>query len=215
MTGDSASAGSRQPRYSKREVTMSRLNCRSVLRIAAVALIVVGYAATARAQTYITPFIGWNFGADSGCPEGLAGGEDKRTNVGGTIGTAGALFGIEEEFAYSKNFFGDAPGVDSSVLSLMTNLMIGPKIVFARPYFVAGLGLMKTHVELTPTSLANSDNDLGWDVGGGLFLTAAHVGVRGDIRYFHSFQDLSLLGFALSNLKLDYGRAYIGLVLQF
>jgi hypothetical protein len=36
---------------------------------------------------------------------------------------------------------------------------------------------------------------------------APHVGVRGDIRYFHSFQDLGALGFSLGNSKLDFGRA--------
>jgi opacity protein-like surface antigen len=97
----------------------------------------------------------------------------------------------------------------------MSNIMVGPKIAFARPYVLGGIGLMKTRVKLTPTSLASSDNNFGWDVGGGLFLTAAHVGVRGDIRYFHGAQDLTFLGFTLSDLKLDFGRAYAGLVLQF
>jgi hypothetical protein len=39
--------------------------------------------------------------------------------------------------------------------------------------------------------------------------------VRGDLRYFHSFQDLTVLGFTLSNAKLNYGRASAGVVLKF
>ena len=43
----------------------------------------------------------------------------------------------------------------------------------------------------------------------------SHFGVRGDIRYVHAFQDLTVQGFTLSNTKLNYGRASGGLVLKF
>jgi hypothetical protein len=46
-------------------------------------------------------------------------------------------------------------------------------------------------------------------------LMFGHVGVRGDLRYFHAFQDITFLGVAISKLKLDFGRASAGLVLQF
>jgi len=42
-----------------------------------------------------------------------------------------------------------------------------------------------------------------------------HIGVRGDLRYFHTFQDLEVLGFTLSNSTLDYGRASAGVVVTF
>ena len=42
-----------------------------------------------------------------------------------------------------------------------------------------------------------------------------HVGIRGDIRRFKSFQDISILGFDLSEEKLTYNRASAGLVLAF
>ena len=44
---------------------------------------------------------------------------------------------------------------------------------------------------------------------------APHVGVRGDIRYFHSFQDLNVLGFSVNNGKLDFGRAAAALSFTF
>lgn len=48
----------------------------------------------------------------------------------------------------------------------------------------------------------------GWDLDGGLIvLFNSHVGIRGDIRHLHTFQDLNVLGFSLSNAKLDFGRA--------
>jgi len=42
-----------------------------------------------------------------------------------------------------------------------------------------------------------------------------HVAVRGDIRYFHSFQDLGVLGFTLSDTKLNFGRAAAAVVFTF
>ena len=41
------------------------------------------------------------------------------------------------------------------------------------------------------------------------------IGIRGDVRYFHGFQDLEVLGVPLSDLKLDFGRAAVGVVFQF
>ena len=168
------------------------------------------------AQGFISPFIGYDFGGDSGCPS-VSNCEDKRLNAGVAFGAMGNVIGFEEEFAYAKDFFGRAPGLDSSVLTLMSNLMIVPKIGPVRPYVVGGIGLMKTHVELSPSSLLTSDNNhVGWDIGGGLIvMVGEHVGVRGDIRYLHSFQDLTILGFTLSGTKLDFGRASAALVLKF
>jgi hypothetical protein len=39
--------------------------------------------------------------------------------------------------------------------------------------------------------------------------------VRGDIRFWHAFQDLNALGFTLSDTRLDFGRASVALVLTF
>jgi hypothetical protein len=64
--------------------------------------------------------------------------------------------------------------------------------------------------------LTTDNNNLGWDVGGGLIgFVGDHIGVRGDLRYFHSFQDRTFLGFTLGNAKLTYGRASVGVVLKF
>ena len=82
---------------------------------------------------------------------------------------------------------------------------------------VTGLGLMKTHVDLSASSLLSADhNSLAWDTGGGLIVNVApHVAVRGDVRYFHAFSDLTVGPLALQNVKLDFGRAAGGLVFSF
>jgi opacity protein-like surface antigen len=119
--------------------------------------------------------------------------------------------------AYARDFFGSLPGFKSSVLTLMSNVMIVPKIGPVRPYVTGGVGLIKTHVELTTASLLSTDNNnFGWDVGGGLMVTIVpHVAVRGDIRYFHSFQDLGPIPLPLTNTKLDFGRAAAALTFTF
>lgn len=173
------------------------------------------WAGTARAQGYISPLIGFNFGGDANCPN-ITGCQEKRLNYGVALGKMGSVLGFEEEFAYAKDFFGTAPTFNSSVLTVMSNAMFVPNIGPIRPYALVGLGLMKTHVEFTPTSLLTTDNNsFGWDIGGGVIVGGAHLGVRGDIRYFHSFQDQTIAGFVLSNPKLNFGRASVALMLMF
>ncbi len=172
--------------------------------------------ARARADGFISPLIGFDFGGDASCPS-VSNCEDKRLNYGLALGATGRVFGFEEEFAYARDFFGTAPTLNSSVLTVMSSVMLSPKIGPIRPYLLTGLGLIKTHVEFTSASLLTTDNNnLGWDIGGGVTVSVApHVGIRGDIRYFHSFQDLSFLGFSLGNSKLDFGRAAAALNFTF
>lgn len=173
-------------------------------------------ASAAHAQGFIAPLVGFDFSGDASCPN-ISNCEDKRLNAGVALGTLGAVFGFEEEFAYAKDFFGTAPMLSSSVLTAMSNVMLVPRIGPVRPYLLGGMGVIKSHVELTPTSLLTSDsNSFGWDLGGGVIaLVGPHVGVRGDVRYFHTFQDVAILGFVLQNQKLDFGRASVGVMLTF
>jgi opacity protein-like surface antigen len=168
------------------------------------------------AQGFISPFIGYDFGGDSGCRE-ITGCDDKKLNVGVAAGALGRVLGAELEFAYANDFFGDIPGVSSSVLTLMGNVMLSPRFGPVQPYGLVGLGLIKSHVEISAASLLDSDNnDFGWDIGGGLIVfLGRHVGVRGDIRYFHAFQDIEILGLSLDQTKLDFGRAAAGVVFRF
>jgi opacity protein-like surface antigen len=182
----------------------------------ALAVALLGTARAAPAQGYVSPFIGYDFGGDSGCPA-ITGCEDKNLNVGVSVGSLGALFGSELEFAYARNFVGEAPGVSSSVLTLMGNAMLAPSFGPVRPYGVIGLGLIKTRADLTARGLLETNNNhFGWDVGGGLMLFfGPHVGVRGEVRYLHAFNDLTILGLNVSDTKLDFGRASGGVVFKF
>jgi opacity protein-like surface antigen len=191
---------------------------RLLLGLLAVA-ITMGATGEAQAQGFISPLIGYDFGGNAGCPTlaTLTACENKNINFSVGFGAMGSVFGVEEEFGYASSFFGSAPALNSSVLTVMTNLMIVPKIGPVRPYMTAGIGLIKTHVDLTIPSVFTTDNNgLGWDIGGGLIgFVGAHVGLRGDLRYFHSFQDLNVLGFNLSIQKINFGRASAGVVFKF
>jgi len=167
------------------------------------------------AQGFISPLIGYDFGGDSGCPEATDC-EDRNLNLGVSFGNLG-LFGSELEIAYARDFFGEIPGVSSSVFTVMGNLMVAPRFGPVQPYGVIGLGLIKTNVEFSTEDLLDFDNNhLGWDIGGGVIVfLGRHVGVRGDLRYFHAFRDLEILGIAIGETKLDFGRASAGLVLRF
>ena len=190
---------------------------RQYLRIAVVGLmIVLGAASPSYAQAFISPFIGYNFGGDAGCPE-ISDCENKNLNFGVAVGSLGSVIGVELEFAYAKDFFGETPGVASNVLTVMGNFMLAPRFGPVQPYGLVGFGLVKTHVELTVEDLLDSDNNnFGWDVGGGIMVFfGQHVGIRGDIRYFHAFQDLEVLSVPLGGIKLDFGRASAALVFRF
>jgi opacity protein-like surface antigen len=168
------------------------------------------------AQGFISPLLGYDFGDDSRCPA-FTGCEDKNLNIGLGLGTMGSVLGFELDISYAKGFFGEAPGYSSSVLTVMSNLLLGPQIGPVRPYGTGGVGLIKSHVSTDPAVLFDStNNQFGWNIGGGaMIFVTDNIGIRGDIRHFHAFQNLEILGFPLSETKLDFGRASAALVFRF
>ena len=171
----------------------------------------------AHAQGFISPLLGFDFGGDSGCPT-ASDCEEKSSNIGVAFGSLGTV-GYEGELAYARNFFGETPGTSSSVLTFMSNLLIAPKIGPVRPYFLFGVGLIKTRVELTAPGgfLDTSNNNFGWDLGGGIMVFFGdHIGVRGDLRRFRSFESEGLLSILpLGDEKLSFNRAAGAIVFAF
>jgi opacity protein-like surface antigen len=180
------------------------------------ALILLGGARPANAQGFISPFVGYNFGGDAGCPE-ITNCDDKRVNWGLGLGALGSIVGFEAEFAKTSDFFGSTPNQSTDVLTFMGNVMLAPKIGPIQPYAEVGIGLMRTSVENVGES--SDENQIAWDIGGGVIaFFSRHVGVRGDIRYFHSFQLLDtskLPNLPINETKLNFGRFAGALVLKF
>ena len=173
----------------------------------------------ARAQTYLTPYVGWDAGGNAGnCPSLLTDCTEKRTTYGVGVGKlVGGILGFELDVAYAPDFFGTSVALGSnSVLTLMGNLLLSIPAGPIRPYATAGAGLVRTNVPFTAAGvLAFSDSTFGYNIGGGVMvLLPAHLGVRGDVRYVRSGSDLSILGIGLPASKLNFSRVSIGLVLH-
>ena len=177
-------------------------------------------AAPARADGFVTPYYGFNFGGDSNCAT-ARNCEDKRSNFGVSIGAMGPVFGFEEDIAVAKDFFGKVPGVDNSVFTLMSNLLIGVGVGPVQPYFLVGAGLIRPHASVDLTKFSIDNNSLGYDLGAGVNgYFSRHVGIRGDVRHFHALQDLDtvfgeIAGQIFVTNKLDFWRASVGVSLRF
>lgn len=163
-------------------------------------------AGTAGAQSFVTPFIGYNFGGDSVNCISLRNCDVKRTNLGVSIGKTNRLFGVEQDISYARHFFGEAPG-GGSMLTLMSSLLVVAPLGPVQPYGLFGVGLMRAH------TIAGSKNALGYDIGAGmnLFLTN-RFGLRGDLRRMRSLHNVTL--FVFSGEKLEFWRASLGLTLR-
>jgi len=192
------------------------------LRLVLGILLVAVSAAPARADGFFTPFYGFSFGGDSNlnCPRATAC-EDKRSNYGVSIGKMGTVFGVEEDISVAKDFFGKVPNVDNSVFTLMSNLLIGVGKGPVQPYVLVGAGLIRPHSSSNVLNFDFKNNSLGYDIGAGVNgYFSRHVGVRGDIRHFHTLQDVDIpvLGGIANELfvtqKLDFWRVSIGLSLR-
>ena len=183
-----------------------------------VAAVTVGLAAAvllpraAAAQGFIGVSYGYNFAGDAGCRTATDC-ENKNWNWGGSLGALGNVVGFEMEFTHASDFTGVRPD-PASVTTLMGDFLVAPKISIVQPYGLVGAGAIKT----TATGPGDSETQIGWTVGGGLIVyVQKHVGLKGDVRYYHSFQALSLLGIDLArdDNKIDFGRAAFGVVLKF
>jgi hypothetical protein len=193
--------------------------------LAVLSVMAVGFfmAAPARAQLYVTPQLGVTFGGDA----------EHRFVYGAAVGVTGNVAGIEADFGYSPNFFGDTDKFGDlvsndaklSVTTFMVNLTLGgaPPTGGVRPFFSGGAGLIRGSVHNAGDLFDNvTRNDFGVNVGGGLHgFFNEHVGLRGDVRYFRALSDDDNgEGFLLDPTKFKLGdfnfwRAGVGVVLKF
>jgi hypothetical protein len=182
---------------------------------AAIAVLVTLYATPARAQGYISPFLGFTYGGDVAATcASLTSCEEKRMNWGVAFGSASGILGFEEEIGYAKDFFGKTEGGDNAVLTAMSNILLVVPAGPIRPYALFGIGLIHPHIKFNSSSLEFSKNALGYDIGGGVNVFLTHgFGIRGDVRHLQTFKDLTLGLF--SDQKLDFWRGSAGLVFRF
>jgi len=182
-------------------------------------------ASTAKADGYISPFFGWNFEGSAGEEDlGDAVGDANKLTYGFNLGWMGAgVFGVDLDFAYTRNFFGDDESVEgNSVLTLIPNLILG--IPFGgqtgggfRPYGTAGIGLIKRNLELGDDDVFEG-GDWAYSFGGGAMIYFSDsVGIKGDYRYIRGFNldDLDLGDLFERDDKFWFNRATVGVVFRF
>lgn len=190
---------------------LSQSSCVAVLAC----LFGVALAHPADAQPFISPSFGFNFSGDAGCPE-VTDCEDKNWNGGISFGALGRFVGLELEVTYEDQFFGDRAN-DSSVMTLMGNFLVAPRLGMFQPYGLAGFGMIKTSSEEL-VGLSENENQIGWTIGGGaVVFVHRNIGLTGEIRHYYSFDTFELLGIELGrdSRKLDFGRAAFGVVFRF
>jgi Outer membrane protein beta-barrel domain len=174
---------------------------RSVRLLAATLFGILLLPAAGRADVLFTPFIGGNLGGSVTSRFADFVGDQSRTTFGGSIAAmSGGIFGIEGDLGFTPKFFGtdvQLQGVPVSVarnnvLTAMANLTVGVPLQShggpgIRPYGVGGVGLIRQQFDLIGGLVDYTANDLGYNIGGGvLIFPSAHVGIRGDVRYFRS-----------------------------
>ncbi len=147
-------------------------------------LLTFAAAVPASAQTdgLLTPFLGVAFDNPAT--------DENRLVYGGAVGFAGPIVGFEIDYGYSPNFFESEDefgefGSEGSVTTLMGNVLVSLPNRRVKPYFTAGLGLLRTNLDFTDVFDDVSRNDLGVNVGGGIMLFFNDsLAVRGDVRHF-------------------------------
>jgi outer membrane protein with beta-barrel domain len=185
------------------------------LTLAFLGALLLAAPAPARADWFVSPFVGGHFSGDA---------SHKNTAVGiagGWLG--GGWLGVEGDFGWAPQFFEqDGFKTERQMTTLMGNVIVavpsGSRESF-RPYVSGGLGVIRPRLSEAGGFFAlTGKNKLATDVGGGAtgFFTR-NVGVRGDIRYFRGLrtQDTDANDFNLDLSTFHFWRASTGVVVRF
>ena len=147
----------------------------------------------------------------------------------GTFGAAvtfGGLLGIEFEAA--RISLGSLENVDvvdvsAHLTTYMGNLVVRLPTGPIQPYGSAGVGVVRVSGDVNVPFLGNdvsaSAQDVGWNVGGGVYLfPSPNFGFRADVRRFQtadvSWENITGIG-DLPLPKLDFWRATAGVTIKF
>lgn len=183
------------------------------LMIIAATAAVVCAPSYARAEGYVNPWAGVQFGSDI---------QNGRGGFGVNAGGMGAgVIGGEMSFGFSPSFFGTKTDFgNNTVLDLMGNVIVAVPIgsthgtAGARPYFTAGMGLIRTQIDGGNVfRVASQNNQLGYNLGGGAMgFFNEHVGIRGDLRYLRTLNGDIVNGLDLGGFH--FWRASAGVIFR-
>ena len=208
------------------------MSVRKCFAIASLVLITtVAAPSKASADWLLTPFVGWNWGGTANLLEGDDFDDEfeQKAMFGASLAWMGAgVLGFEVDFGFSPNFFentsgsGDFEFADSNLTTVMGNIIIGVPIggqhgVGFRPYAVGGVGLVKSRLGSSGDLFNVDSTDWGFNVGAGaMFFFSDNVGVRGDVRYFRSLEDVEPIDdFNIGFANFRFWRGTLGVTIRF
>lgn len=214
---------------------------RPLLRTALTLLFLGSLAAPARADWFLTPYIGAAFGGASNqfVLNDLDDEFEQRVNFGGSLSwRSKGIWGFEVDYNVAPNFFQFTGGTnnfdlfdfDSSVQTLMGNVVVaipvgGSSGMGFQPYLTAGLGTIRTQLRSESDVFDDiTSNDSGFNVGGGAhFFLGSHFGIRADVRYIRGFesiddedpiQDSPFFDQRIATEVFNYSRGTLGLTFR-
>ena len=193
-------------------------------RVIATALVAIFLAPLpARADILLIPFFGVNAGGDAGKTISTSF-DSGQFNWGASLAfMGGGVFGFEGDLGFSPDFYGKTDLGGSRVLTATGNLILG--IPFGgqqgfgiRPYGLVGAGLLQSQSDFGTGVVEIDENNVTWSAGGGVLLFfGSKAGLRFDLRYFKTINDLEILGIAIAESpgKIDFTRTSLGFVWRF
>lgn len=199
---------------------------KSLIIAGSVFIIMAAAPRPAAADWLFTPFLGATFGGSAnigGEGDAFKNDFERKLNWGASLSGGGPV-AFELDFSYSPNFFGvsdSSSGInftgDGNVTTLTGNLRIGASGGPIRPYVVGGAGLIRSKVDDPAQFFSKpSTSDFGMDLGGGVIgFFSDNVGIRGDLRYFRSFQKNDANAINLELGSFHFWRGTVGVTFKF
>jgi hypothetical protein len=187
------------------------------------AIAAVGAPIQARAEGFVNPWAGVNFGSAKNFGSSV---DNGRGAFGVNAGGMGAgVIGGEVAFGYSPSYFGTKTDFgNNTLIDLMGNLIVGVPVggthgAGFRPFVTGGLGLIRTQIDGgTLFKVSGHNNMAGWNLGAGAMgFFNDHVGARGELKYYRGFKDLVTGDTRFDvdgNNQLHYWRLGLGIVIR-
>lgn len=185
---------------------MSRMSRFVVPALAAFVLLVGTRTASAQITGWATVHAGQTTGGDT-------------TDNGATYGISLAAFenygwiGAEVDLAHSLNFNDDRYS-DSSLTTVMANVIFAPSTWRSQPYLVLGAGAIRVRACEATCATTLGRTEFGLDAGAGFqYRLNDYVGFRGEMRYFRVVSEIEDLPRTNSG-NFDFFRFSAGVTLM-
>jgi hypothetical protein len=196
------------------------------VRLPAVAVLLATLVlpAPARADIFVSPFLGLKFKGSTNELCFCEGAEDAKLSIGiSTVVVTDRGPGVEFEFGYNPRFFESGTGdlvSRSGVTTLFGNFVLAAPIGFTReslrPYAVGGLGWIHASANDQIGFGSFSNDFLGLALGGGAIgFVSDTTGVRFDLRYLKSISSGDVSNNpGQGSARISFWRASVGLVFR-